>query len=94
LILETVIALIEKRDALNAQQQAVQAQLQAVRENQQRIRDNLKSVPVKSEPHSRYMNELNKVDAQDSALQTELSDIRLKQQVQEKLLQEYFARLK
>jgi hypothetical protein len=93
-ILETVIALIEKRDALAAQQQAVQAQLQVVRENQQRIRDNLKSVPVKSEPHNRYMNELNKVDAQDSALQTELGDIRLKQQAQEKLLQEYFARLK
>ncbi|MEN9912045.1 MAG: hypothetical protein RI956_489, partial [Pseudomonadota bacterium] len=93
IVLETMITLIEKRDTLVQQQQTIHTQIQTVRDNQQRIRDNLKSVPVKSEPHTRYMNELNKADTQDSQLHIELADNQLKQQTQEKMLQNYLATL-
>jgi hypothetical protein len=92
-VLETMIALFEKRDILVQEQQILNTRIQTVRDNQQRIRDNLKSVPVKSEPHTRYMNELNKADTQDSQLHVELADNQLKQQAQEKALQNYLTSL-
>lgn len=92
-VLETMITLFEKRDTLMQEQQIISTRIQTVRDNQQRIRDNLKSVPVKSEPHTRYMNELNKADTQDSQLHVELADNQLKQQAQEKALQNYLISL-
>jgi uncharacterized protein YeaC (DUF1315 family) len=92
-VLETMIALFEKRDTLIQEQHTISTGIQVVRDNQQRIRDNLKSVPVKSEPHTRYMNELNKADTQDSQLHVELADNQLKQQAQEKALQNYLTSL-
>lgn len=88
-ILERIISLMETRDHLIQKESDIKLELQSVRDNQQRIRDNLKSVPVKSEPHVRYMNELNKADMQDSRLQTELSTNQLNQQLQKKELQAY-----
>ena len=92
-LLDAVLALMEARNALNQQAAALDKQLRDVRENQNRIRDNLKAVPVKSEPHTRYMAELNTADAQDAQLQTQLSEATRKKLAAETALKDYLGKL-
>jgi hypothetical protein len=93
-VLEAVIALMEKRNDANAQRTFIDEQLRVGRDNQNRIRENLKSVPVKSDTHNRYMAELNKADAQDEEYQVQLKAIMLKKQAAEGALRDYLAALK
>jgi hypothetical protein len=93
-VLETVIALMDKRNDANAQRTFIDEQLRVGRDNQNRIRENLKSVPVKSEPHHRYMEELNKADALDAKYQSQLSEVMSKKQVAELALRDYLAGMK
>jgi hypothetical protein len=93
-ILERVLALVKAHDAMNERINIANEALNAGRENQKRIRENLKSVPVKSDPHSRYMVELNKADEQDARLQTELAIVQAKQREGEATMQAYLNGLK
>jgi hypothetical protein len=93
-VLEAVIALMDKRNEANAQRTLIDEQLRVGRDNQNRIRENLKSVPVKSDPHNRYMAELNKADAQDEDYQAQLKAVMLKKQATEGALRDYLATLK
>ncbi len=92
--LAAVIGLMDARDTANVQRTAIDEQIRLGRENQNRIRENLKSVPVKSDPHNRYMSELNKADADDAAQQDELAKIMRKQQASQAALRDYLAALK
>ncbi len=93
-VLEAVIALMDKRNEANAQRTFIDEQLRVGRDNQNRIRENLKSVPVKSDPHNRYMAELNKADAQDEDYQAQLKAVMLKKQATEVALRDYLAGLR
>jgi hypothetical protein len=93
-VLLNVIALMDKRNEANAERTFIDDQLSTGRENQNRIRENLKSVPVNSAPHNRYMDELNKADAQYAEYQAQLKAVMLKKQAAEGALRDYLAGLK
>ncbi len=92
-IVDKLIALIQTRDERIAQRSAFDEQINAGRDNQNRIRENLKAVPVKSDPHNRYMDELNKADALDAKIRSEQSAALLKQQAAQEALRVYLAGL-
>jgi hypothetical protein len=93
-VINAMIALMDKRDEATKRRMALDEQLRLGRENQNRIRDNLKAVPVKSEPHNRYMDELNKADATDAKLQSEQASGIAAQQAAEAALRDYLISLK
>jgi hypothetical protein len=88
-IIEAVIGLMSQRDGLETQRALLEEALQSGRDNQKRIRDNLKSVPVNSEPHSRYMTELNTADAVYAKQAAELSSVQTKQRAGAAAMQAY-----
>ncbi len=92
-IVDKLIALIQTRDERIAQRSALDEQINVGRDNQNRIRENLKAVPVKSDPHNRYMDELNKADALDAKIRGEHSAALLKQQAAQEALRVYLAGL-
>ncbi len=88
-IIERVLVLVKARDALLELINTANDALSVGRENQKRIRDNIKSVPAKTEPHNRYIAELNKADEQDARLQSELKALTAQQTAQKTALQHY-----